>query len=301
MSLSNRREFLQTSMAAAAAVALPSVSTAFAADSKPDRTVWKEGDRHATDVIELGPAKLKVSRMAVGTGTLGAGYSSNQLRALGLEGVADMWKYAYDNGVFFWDTSDGYGTHGAIKIALKKIARENIAILTKTDAETAADLKADLVRFRQEMGVDSIDIILLHSRFTGEWETRDKALMDVLSEAKQQGKVGQVGVSCHSLAAIETAAKSKWLDICLCRINPAGERMDASPEEVMAVMKKLRDAGKGVIGMKVYGEGTLIDRMDECIKFALDKSPANCFTIGCESKNEVKDNIDRIARLGKKA
>ncbi len=300
MSQSNRREFLQTSMAAAAAVALPAVSTAFAAD-KPDRAVWKGGARHATDVIELGPAKLKVSRMAVGTGTLGAGYSSNQLRALGLEGVADMWKYAYDNGVFFWDTSDGYGTHGAIKIALKKIPRENIAILTKTDAESAADLKSDLLRFRQEMGTDYIDIILLHSRVSGQWEKLDEPLMDVLSEAKQKGKVGQVGVSCHSLEAMEAAAASKWLDVCLCRINPAGERMDASPEEVMPVMKKLKAAGKGVIGMKVLGEGQLTDRMDECITFALNKSPAHCFTIGCESKNEVKDNIDRIARLGKTA
>ncbi len=300
MSQINRREFLQTSMAAAAAVALPAVSTAFAAD-KPDRAVWKGGARQATDVIELGPAKLKVSRMAVGTGTLGAGYSSNQLRALGLEGVADMLKYAYDNGVFFWDTSDGYGTHGAIKIALKTIPRENIAILTKTDAESAADLKSDLVRFRQEMGTDYIDIILLHSRVSDQWEELDKPLMDVLSEAKQQGKVGQVGVSCHSLEAMEAAAVSKWLDVCLCRINPAGERMDASPEEVMPVMKKLKAAGKGVIGMKVLGEGQLTDRMDECITFALNKSPAHCFTIGCESKNEVKDNIDRIARLGKTA
>jgi predicted aldo/keto reductase-like oxidoreductase len=274
--------------------------TAFEAD-KPDRAVWKGGARHATDVIELGPAKLKVSRMAIGTGTLGAGYSSNQLRALGLEGVADMWKYAYDNGVFFWDTSDGYGTHGAIKIALKQIPRENIAILTKTDAESAADLKSDLARFRQEMGTDYIDIILLHSRVSGQWEKLDEPLMDVLSEAKQKGKVGQVGISCHSLEAMEAAATSKWLDVCLCRINPAGERMDALPEEVMPVMKKLKAAGKGVIGMKVLGEGQLTDRMDECITFALNKSPAHCFTIGCESKNEVKDNIDRIARLGKTA
>ncbi len=300
MSHSNRREFLQTSMAAAAAVAFPAVSNAFAAD-KLDRAVWKEGARHATDVIELGPAKLKVSRMAVGTGTHGAGYSSNQLRALGLEGVADMWKYAYDNGVFFWDTSDGYGTHGAIKIALKKIPRENIAILTKTDAESAADLKSDLVRFRQEMGTDYIDIVLLHSRMSGQWEKLDQPLMDVLSEAKQQGKVGQVGVSCHSLEVMEAAAKSKWLDVRLCRINPAGERMDAALEEVMPMMNKLKAAGKGVIGMKVLGEGELTDRMDECITFALNKSPAHCFTIGCESKNEVKDNIDRIARLGKTA
>ena len=66
----NRREFLEHSLVVgAAAAALP--LHAFAAET----TI-----RRATDVIELGAAKIKVSRMAVGTGTYGAGQSSNQLR-----------------------------------------------------------------------------------------------------------------------------------------------------------------------------------------------------------------------------
>jgi hypothetical protein len=74
--------------------------------------------------------------------------------------------------------------------------------------------------------------------------------------------------------------------------------MDGTPEEVLPVMEELKAAGKGIIGMKVLGEGQLKDRLDEAILFALNKSPAHCFTIGCESKEEVKDNIDRIAKLG---
>jgi aryl-alcohol dehydrogenase-like predicted oxidoreductase len=276
-------------MAVAAAAALPT-------------TVWAAGEvRRASDVIELGPEKVKVSRMAVGTGTMGGGFSSNQLRKLGAEGVADMLVYAYENGVFTWDTSDSYGTHAAIKIALKKVPREKVTIVTKTPANDAAKLKLDLVRFQQEMGTDYIDIILLHSRMSPQWETLDKPLMDVLSEAKQKKIVRTMGISIHSLEAMKVATKSAWLEVCMARVNPAGVRMDAPTATVVPLLAELKAGGKGIIGMKVLGEGRLKDRIDEALLFALNKSPAHSFTIGCESKAEFKDNFDRIARLSQTA
>jgi 1-deoxyxylulose-5-phosphate synthase len=291
----NRREFLQVSMAVAAAAALPTTGWAAAA------TTTAPAIRRATDVIELGPEKVKVTRMAIGTGTVGGGFSSNQLRKLGVNGVADMFVYAYENGVTTWDTSDSYGTHAAIKIALKTVPREKVTILTKSPAVQADKLKLDLERFKQEMGTDFIDIILLHSRLSPEWETLDKPLMDVLSEAKQKKMLRTMGISIHSLAAMQVAAKSKWLEVCMVRINPAGIRMDAPPEQVLPQLAELKAAGKGIIGMKVLGEGQLKDRIDEALLFALNKSPAHSFSIGCESKEEFKDNFDRIAKLSQAA
>ena len=296
---SNRREFLQVSMSVAAAAALPATGLAAAATPAAGARI-----KLATDIIEVGPEKVKVTRMDVGSGTVGGGYSSNQLRKLGVQGVAEMWMYAYENGITTWDTSDGYGTHPAIKIAMKNlnIPREKITILTKTGVfNDGAKLKSDLEQFKVDMGTDYVDIILLHSRVAADWETQDKALMDVLSEAKQKKMVRTVGVSIHSLDVMKAALKSKWFEMGLVRINPAGIRMDATPEEVLPLMQQMKDAGKGVIGMKVLGEGQLKDRADEALQFALTKSPAHCFTIGCESKEEVKANIDRIAKLAVKA
>src|SRR3954469_9114289 len=117
MHLTNRRGFLQTSLAAAV------VASRAMAGRAADEAATKPEVLGAGQVIELGPQKIGVSRMAVGTGTYGAGHSSNQLRKLGLDGVADVWTCAYEKGGFFWDTSDSYGTHGAVKIALKKVPR----------------------------------------------------------------------------------------------------------------------------------------------------------------------------------
>ena len=290
MHKTNRREFLQQSMAVAAVAALPTTVRAVATAATP-------AIRRASDVIELGPEKVKVSRMAVGTGTIGGGFSSNQLRKLGADGVADMLVYAYENGVTTWDTSDSYGTHAAIKIALKKVPREKITIVTKTPDNNSENLKTGLDRFLKEMGTDYIDVVLLHSRMRADWDTLDKPLMDVLSEAKQKKIVRSVGISIHSLGAMQTAAKSSWLDVGMVRINFAGVRMDAATDKVLPVIKELKAAGKGIIGIKVLGEGQLKDRVDEALLFALNKSPAHCFSIGCESKDEVKDNIARVAKL----
>jgi 1-deoxyxylulose-5-phosphate synthase len=295
MHTTNRREFLQTSLAVAAAAAAPVVARA--AEDAPATPPGAGQLRSPTDVIVLGPQKITVSRMAVGTGTYGAGHSSNQLRKLGAQGVADMLTFAFEKGLTFWDTSDSYGTHAAIKLALKKVSREKIAIVTKTPAVSAANLKADLDRFLQELGTDFIDIVLLHSRMRADWDVADKPLMDVLAEAKESKKVRSVGISIHSLDAMKTAAKSKWLDVCMVRLNPANTRMDAPVAQVMPAIEELKTAGKGVIQIKTVGEGTMKSRLDEALTFALHKSPAHCFSIGCESVDDIKDNLARMEKL----
>ena len=288
MNQMNRREFLQRSVVVGAAAALPV-------------NAWSAEIRRGSDVIELGPAKVKVSRMAIGTGSFGGGHSSNQLRKLGADGVADLWWDGFDHGVFFWDTADSYGTHAAIKIALKKTPRDKVTILTKSDAGTAEKMKADLERFRQEMGTDYIDIVLLHGRMDPQWDQKAKGAMDVLSEAKEKKLVRTVGISCHSVAAMKVAAKSPWLEVCLARINPAGVRMDAPTDEVLPVLRELKANGKGIIGMKVLGEGQLRDRLDEALRFAVTKDVVHCFTIGCESRAEFEDNFARIAKVSQPA
>jgi len=284
----NRREFLWQSLTVGAAAALPGIA-------------WPAEVRRANDVIELGPAKIKVSRMAIGTGTFGGGRSSNQMRKLGADGLGDLFWYGYDNGVFFWDTGDTYGSHDALKVALKKVPREKVTIMTKTSARDAEHMKADLDRFRQEMGTDYIDIVLLHGRMDPQWDQKDKPAMDVLSEAKEKKLVRSVGISCHSIDAMKVAAKSPWLEVCLTRLNPAGIRMDAATDAVLPGIAEARAAGKGLIAMKVLGEGQLRDHVEDAVRFAVTKDAVHCFTIGCESRAEFKQNFDRVERVSQPA
>jgi predicted aldo/keto reductase-like oxidoreductase len=119
--------------------------------------------------------------------------------------------------------------------------------------------------------------------------------MDVLSEAKEKGIIRAHGCSCHSIEALRAATKSSWVEVHLVRINPIGSFMDSDPDTVLSVIKEMRTAGKGIIGMKILGQGDLRNRQDEALNFALGLNLLDAFTIGAESKFEQEDLIRRIA------
>ena len=123
--------------------------------------------------------------------------------------------------------------------------------------------------------------------------------MEVMAEAKQKKILRSVGISCHSVEAMQVASMCPWLDVCMVRLNPAGERMDDSPEVVLPIVKAMKAGGKGTIGIKVLGEGSLTDGNSHngALRYALAKDALNCFSIGCESFAEVADNIKLIEKL----
>ncbi len=59
-------------------------------------------------VVDLGKTGLRVSRLSIGTGSVGGGGKSNQTK-LGLKGLADLFCFAHEQGVTFWDAADSYG------------------------------------------------------------------------------------------------------------------------------------------------------------------------------------------------
>lgn len=250
--------------------------------------------KYATDKVKLGNTGIEVTRLAMGTGTHGVGQSSNQTRKLGVKGLGDLLHYAYDNGVLFWDSADQYGTHPHLKEALKRVPREEVVILTKTHATTEEEMKADLDRFRQEIGTDYLDIVLLHVMTKGDWPEFKKPGMEVLSRAREDGIIRAHGVSCHTLEALQAAKKSDWVQVDLARFNPAGASMDADVPTVTKVLKEMKEKGKGIIGMKVLGAGQLTNRVDECLQFHLAHEFIDCFTIGQESATEHDDLLKRI-------
>lgn len=286
----NRREFIHRTACAAGAVSLH--PSAFAHRLAPLPTLSRKFS--ATDTVTLGKTGIQTSRLAIGTGTVGVGHHSNQT-ALGLKGLSDLLLNGYDHGLRFFDSADSYGSHPHVAEALKHVPRDKVTVLTKTWARDPATARADLDRFRSELGVDHIDVCLMHCLTEGDWTDRYKGVMDVLSEAKEKGIIRAHGCSCHSIEALRLATKSTWVEIHLVRINPLGTMMDADPATVVSVIKEMRAAGKGIIGMKILGQGSMRNRQDEALNFALGLNLLDAFTIGAESRSEQEDLIRRIA------
>jgi len=285
-----RREFLhRTAWAAGAAVLNVS---AFARPAHARIPLPRKFS--ASDTVTLGKTGIQTSRLAMGTGTIGVAHHSPQT-SLGVKGLSDLLLNGYDHGLRFFDSADSYGSHPHVAEALKHVPRGKVTILTKTWSRDAGSARADLDRFRRELGVEQIDICLMHCLTEGDWTTQFRGVMDVLSEAKVKGVIRAHGCSCHSIEALRAAAKSPWVDIDLVRINPVGAEMDADPTTVVNVIQEMKAAGKGVVGMKILGQGALRNRQDEALSYALSLDLLDAFTIGAESKAEQEDLIRRIA------
>jgi aryl-alcohol dehydrogenase-like predicted oxidoreductase len=246
------------------------------------------------DRVPLGNTGITMSRMAMGTGTSGYGGSSNQTRQLGIKGLSDLLRAAFDEGINFWDTADQYGSHPHVREALKSVDREQVVILTKTNAKNYKDVKKALERFKTETGSDYFDIVLLHAVTDPEWNKNMKGAMEALSEAKEEGTIRAHGISCHSIGALRTAAEEPWVDVDLARYNPGGVAMDADVPTVREVLTRMKTNGKAIINMKVYGAGQLAGQKDECLEFFTGTPFMDSFTLGIESYEQLKDIQKRL-------
>lgn len=285
-----RRDFLRKTATglSAAWLSKPSLASVLAFET-PSRKF------SAHDEVTLGHTGIRTSRLAMGTGTIGGGGRSNQTK-LGMDPFTRLLLDGYnDRGLRFFDTADSYGSHPYVARAIKQLPRDRVVVMTKSDHRDPATMRADLDRFRKELGVDYIDIFLIHCVTEGDWTTRYRGIMDVLSEAKQKGIIRAHGCSCHTIEALRAAAASPWVEIDLVRLNPIGSHMDADPDTVIGVVKQMRAAGKGIVGMKILGQGDLRHRQSEAIRYALNSGVLDAFTIGAETQREQTDLTERIA------
>jgi 1-deoxyxylulose-5-phosphate synthase len=250
----------------------------------------------ASDAVTLGKTGIQTSRLAMGTGTVGVGHHSHQT-SLGIDGLSKLLLNGYDSGLRFFDSADSYGSHPHVAEALKHVDRSKVTVLSKSWARDPNEMRADLERFRRELNTEYIDVFLMHCLTEGDWTTRYRPVMDVLEEAKHKGIIRAHGCSCHSIEALRAAAKSPWVDVDLVRINPIGSHMDADPETVVSVLREMKSAGKGIIGMKILGQGDLRNRQDEALRYALGLNLLDAFTIGAESIAEQTDLLRRISAV----
>jgi aryl-alcohol dehydrogenase-like predicted oxidoreductase len=248
------------------------------------------------EYVNFGNTGLVVSRLSLGTGTNGWAHHSEQT-ALGLEGLPKLLRAAYDLGITFWDTADQYGSHQHVAEALKDIPRDKVVIATKTSSHTGRAVTRDVERFMRELETDVLDVVLLHCVSDDDWPRRQADAMQALSLAKERGKVRAVGISCHGLGALRTAARSEWLDAILVRINSAGTRMDGSPAEVAPLIEQIHAAGKAVYGMKVLGCGRLAGDARAAIQYVLQLGTVHALSIGISRQDHLRQNVRLVEEL----
>ena len=246
--------------------------------------------------VKLGKTDLMVTPVGFGVMTI----NKYQLD-LPLQDGAKLIKYALDRGVNFFDTAQYYETYDYIREALKMYYAENPDSPAPIICSKCLDYGYDEMKYavRQaldEMGLEQIDIFLLHEvRAGSDFEDRVGA-WEYLQEAKNEGLVRYIGISTHNVAAAEKMADIEECDVVFPLINYAGlgirngEEAGTS-EQMAAAIKKLADKGKGVFAMKAFGGGNLTGSYVKALDYVFGLEGIDCAMLGIGKKEEVDTMI----------
>jgi aryl-alcohol dehydrogenase-like predicted oxidoreductase len=291
----SRREFMTTITAGAGTLFLGNMAGVI-----PSTSYFKQAD--PLQKITLGKTGIKTTLLGMGTGFSGYNRSSNITR----NGVAEsVIRSAYEKGIRYFDCADSYGTHPFTAAALKGFARESYTIGTKMwvneggiPEKERPEAAIVIDRFRKELNTDYIDLVQLHCMTNGEWTDQHKKFMDGLETLKAKKIIRAHGVSVHSFDALKIASENQWVDVIHVRINPYGVNMDRKdPNEVIPVIEKFHKSGKGVIGMKLIGNGSFkndSDKVDASLKYVLGLGTVDMIIIGFEQPEQIDNYLGRI-------
>ena len=288
MSHHTRREFLKTGLATGAIAA-------------GGRLALGAARQAATDWVTLGKSGVKVTRLAFGTGS----FSGQVQRELGQDGFTRLVRYAYDQGIRFFETAESYGEmHKMLGVALKGIPRDSYRLMSKVTTRQGVDPQEKFDELRKLANTEYFDIMLLHWQHTATWPADTRSWQEGILEAESKRVIVSHGASVHGLPALRQVPGNKWLDVAMIRMNHKGTRMDAEDyntdglgnvPEVVTRVKQVRTEGMGVVSMKLAGEGTF-DREDRraAMKFAFKNAGVDCVTVGYKNTAEIDEAIENL-------
>jgi predicted aldo/keto reductase-like oxidoreductase len=248
----NRRGFLKTGITGAAGIVALAPFSAASASTTPAK-------RSSGDIIyrTLGKTGLKVPVVSFGV-----------MRA----DNPGLCKAAYDNGITFFDTANGY-QNGNNEIMLGKFfkdyPRDSFILATKvkaagTDKEgrptkqtTVEDFMEKFNTSLSRLQMDYVDILYLHSVNNPEM-LEYKPILNTIKKLKKQGRIKFMGFSTHSneAAVITAAAASKDWDVILTSYNFTQTYL----EDLKVAIGKAAAAGIGIVAMKTMAGGGFFDK-----------------------------------------
>lgn len=236
--------------------------------------------------VSLGNTGIEVSEMCFGTLTV------SYLQAnVPVAEASPVIGRALDLGVDFVDTAQGYRTYEHVAAAIKG-RKEKPIVATKSHARTYDDMKNAVEEALSVMGLDHLDIFLLHLvRSEEDFQRRNDALKCLL-EYKQKGIIRATGLSTHTLEGLRPALKHPEIEVVLPCINRKGLGInDGTLDELLPLLRELQTIGKGVYAMKPLGGGHLFDDVVDSLNYIRGLDGVDAIAVGMKSVAEVEMNV----------
>ncbi len=193
----------------------------------------------------LGKTNLRVSEF---------GFGGIPIIRLGVDEAVAVLRRAYDKGVTFYDTANAYiGSEDKIGRAFAGM-RDKVIFATKTMKRDAAGAAEHLDASLRLLRTDHIDLYQLHQvSQEKDWQaiSGPGGALEAVLKAQEQGKIGHIGLTSHSLAMANRLIKTghfATIQFPFSFVEPA------AADELHVTARSL---GLGILAMKPFGGGVL--------------------------------------------
>jgi predicted aldo/keto reductase-like oxidoreductase len=277
-----RREFVQTTAAASAAVAITPLA---GCSSSPF-------DPKGLPTSILGNTGVRVPRLGFGCGSRWMSIEDD-------DKAIEVLEYAFNNGLYYWDTAADYGNDNIsseerVGMALKE-RRDQVFLVTKVAERDADEAKQTIERSLKRLQTDYINLLHVHSINSVEdaESLGDKGkVLEVMHDYRDQGIVRHIGFTGHTTAeGMKRAAELYDFEVMMIALNhqvaSGKERFEELPVPFAA------EKGMGVVAMKVVRPRETVAGLavSDLIRYALTLDHFNLANIGHSSLEVLKENL----------
>lgn len=201
--------------------------------------------------IRLGKTELYVTKTSFG---------ALPIQRISMEAAIKLIRKAYDNGINYFDTANGY-TDSEKKLgeAFKGI-RHNVVISTKSGGNDKKTVAEHIENSLRNLKTDYIDLFQFHNPAVLPDINDPDGPFAAALEAKQKGYIRHIGITNHRLAVAHQAIDSGWfetLQFPFCYLATDAD---------LKLLEDCKAADMGFIAMKGLSGG-LLSNAEACFAF----------------------------------
>ena len=232
------------------------------------------------DYKVLGKTGLKISRL---------GFGGIPIQKITAEGTRVLIEKLLAEGVNYIDTARGYTvSEEYLGFALEGV-REHFVLATKSMARSKEAMAQDIDISLRNLRTDYIDLYQVHNPSAKDLEqvmAPDGAL-EALMEAKEQGKIGHIGITLHSVDLFRQAVDLPWVETIMFPYNI----VETQGEELIA---KCLEKNIGFICMKPLAGGAIEDA-SVALRYIVSNPAVTVVIPGMAEVKEIEQNVSATA------
>jgi aryl-alcohol dehydrogenase-like predicted oxidoreductase len=274
--MSNRRNFIKTSLTGGAVLTTGSIASA-QSSKKP-----KQVDRRV-----LGRTGAEVSILGLGLGSAFTGpYQSD------IETGHALLHHALDHGINYWDTCRGYGASESMIGPVVEKNRNDIFLVTKSGGRTYDAFMRDVEESLKNLRTDHFDILhMWNIKANEDLDVMEKGAFRAIKQLVDEKVVRNYGITGHSGASILMQAIERFDPATILTVYPCTRDDNGRYEDELLPMA--RERNMGVIAMKMVRRARNADlRGSDLIRYALSLDGVQSSIVGLDTLAHLNENID---------